>query len=729
MYDRFLKKMKYISPVILFLSIVLSGCAGAEEEQFSKYVNPFLGTATLWEPEDLGYVRTWEQRTWGAEVFPGSSLPNAMVQLSPVTQFRSGAGYQYEDTVIYGFSHTNKGHWNLLHIPLLPVTGDVTPGNYASTFSHDNESAHPGYYQVFLETYGVNVELTTTLRCGFHRYTYPKGADKKLVADMTRSNNHVKDWSIQKIDEHTFSGFQDAEGKIYFYAVSNYPVEDIRQVKDDRHEVSLVDFEKSNKDGENKPLELKIGLSFVSIENAKMNLEAEMLHKSFNQVREEANTEWNKLLSKIKVSGGTEREKGIFYSTLYRSFLWPALRSDVNGDFTDERGEIVNEGFRYYTNPSFWDDYRNKLVLLAMLSPDVTTDIIQSITDKGEKRGGYMPTFFHGDHASVFVAGSYLRGITGFDLERAYKLLLKNATVPGRGGRPYLDEYIERGWIAEKDTTNVPTWDEYKAAVTKTVEYAYDDYATALIAKELGDEANYSLLMKRSGNYKNLFDPSTGFWRGKIDNGNWIEDFDPYYPYFAYMYREANAWQSLFFAPHDPEGMIALYPSPEAVDQKLDSLFTDPWRGYEAHNMTGFIGNYCHGNQPDHSIPYTYYFIGKQEKAQCVLDSIMDRFYDMGAEKLAYAGMDDAGEMSAWYVFNAIGLYTYSPADPEYIISVPLFDEVKFSLGEDKEFTIKKEGYGKKIRQIKYGDTPLDGWCIQHSQLKQGKELTITTEE
>lgn len=729
MYDRFLKKMKYISPVILFLSIVLSGCAGAEEEQFSKYVNPFLGTATLWEPEDLGYVRTWEQRTWGAEVFPGSSLPNAMVQLSPVTQFRSGAGYQYEDTVIYGFSHTNKGHWNLLHIPLLPVTGDVTPGNYASTFSHDNESAHPGYYQVFLETYGVNVELTTTLRCGFHRYTYPKGADKKLVADMTRSNNHVKDWSIQKIDEHTFSGFQDAEGKIYFYAVSNYPVEDIRQVKDDRHEVSLVDFEKSNKDGENKPLELKIGLSFVSIENAKMNLEAEMLHKSFNQVREEANTEWNKLLSKIKVSGGTEREKGIFYSTLYRSFLWPALRSDVNGDFTDERGEIVNEGFRYYTNPSFWDDYRNKLVLLAMLSPDITTDIIQSITDKGEKRGGYMPTFFHGDHASVFVAGSYLRGITGFDLERAYKLLLKNATVPGRGGRPYLDEYIERGWIAEKDTTNVPTWDEYKAAVTKTVEYAYDDYATALIAKELGDEANYSLLMKRSGNYKNLFDPSTGFWRGKIDNGNWIEDFDPYYPYFAYMYREANAWQSLFFAPHDPEGMIALYPSPEAVDQKLDSLFTEPWRGYEAHNMTGFIGNYCHGNQPDHSIPYTYYFIGKQEKAQCVLDSIMDRFYDMGAEKLAYAGMDDAGEMSAWYVFNAIGLYTYSPADPEYIISVPLFDEVKFSLGEDKEFTIKKEGYGKKIRQIKYGDTPLDGWFIQHSQLKQGKELTITTEE
>ncbi|SEA06672.1 alpha-1,2-mannosidase, putative [Porphyromonadaceae bacterium KH3R12] len=716
--------MKLISPIIL-LSIVLFGCTGTAEKKLTDYVNPFLGTATLWEPEDLGYVRTWDVRTWGAEVFPGSSLPNAMVQLSPVTQFRSGAGYQYEDTVIYGFSHTNKGHWNLLHIPLLPVTGEIAPGNYASAFSHDNESAHPGYYQVFLETYSIDVELTTTLRCGFHRYTYPKGEDKKLIADMTRSNNRVKDWSIQKVDEYTFSGFQDAEGKMYFYAVSNYPVEDIQQVKDDQHEISLVNF------GENRqedPLELKIGFSFVSIENAKMNLEEEMLNKSFNQVREEADVTWNSLLSKIKVSGGSEREKGIFYSTLYRSFLWPALRSDINGDFTDETGEVVNEGFRYYTNPSFWDDYRNKLVLLAMLSPDVTADIIKSITDKGEKRGGYMPTFFHGDHASVFVAGSYLRGITDFDLERAYKLLLKNATVPGRGGRPYLDEYIERGWIAEKDTTNVPTWDEYKAAVTKTVEYAYDDYATALIARELGDEEHYTLLMERSYNYKNLFDPSTGFWRGKIDNGNWIEDFDPYYPYFAYMYREANAWQSLFFAPHDPEGMIALYPSHEAVDQKLDSLFTEPWRGYEAHNMTGFIGNYCHGNQPSHSIPYTYYFIDRQEKAQCVLDSIMDRFYDMGAEKLAYAGMDDAGEMSAWYVFNAIGLYTYSPADPEYIISVPLFDEVKFSLGKGKEFTIRKEGSGKKIRQIRYGNEPIEGWFIQHNQLLQGKELVISTE-
>lgn len=707
----------------LVLLVLITGCR--QTGQLTKYVNPFLGTATLWEPEDLGYVRKMKQRTWGAEVFPGASLPNAMVQLSPITQFRSGAGYQYEDTVIYGFSHTNKGHWNLLHVPLLPVTGEISPSDYCSEYSHRNESAHPGYYQVFLERYNVNAELTSTLRCAYHKYTFRKEDDKKLVADMMRSNNRISDWSIQKVDENTFTGSQNGEGRIYFYAISNYKIKDIEQVKDDKHEVSLVDFLDSK--GSN-PLELKIGFSFVSIENARLNLEKEMMDKSFAQVREEADHIWEKQLSKIIVKGGSEREKGIFYSCLYRSFLWPVLRSDVNGEYTDAKGEVVNGGFNNYTDPSFWDDYRNKLVLLEMLSPDVAVDIIRSITDRGEKRNGYMPTFFHGDHASAFVAGSYLRGLRGFDPQAAYRLLLKNATIPGRGGRPYLDEYIRQGWIAEKDTTNVPTWDEYKAAVTKTVEYAYDDYATALLAKELGDDANYKLLMKRSENYKNLFDPSTGFWRGRIANGEWIKDFDPYYPYYAYMYREANAWQSLFFAPHDPEGMIALYPSKQAVEMKLDSLFSEPWRGYEAHNMTGFIGNYCHGNQPDHSVPYTYYFIGKQEKAQCVLDSIMDRFYDMGADKLAYSGMDDAGEMSSWYVFNAIGLYTYSPADPEYIMTVPLFDEIVFTLGDGTQFKIRKDGKGKKITNITYDGKKIDGWFISHDLLKEGKELVIRTE-
>ncbi len=475
------------------------------------------------------------------------------------------------------------------------------------------------------------------------------------------------------------------------------------------------------------PLELKIGFSFTSIENAKHNLEAEMLGKDFAQVREEADNIWEKQLGKIEVEGGSQRHKSLFYSTLYRSCLWPCLRSDVNQDYCDEQGNIVNNGFDYYTLPTFWDDYRNKLILMGMLNPKVATDVMKTIIDMGEKRDGYMPTFFHGDHASTFVAGTWLRGIRDFDLERAYRLILKNATVPGRGGRKYLDEYIKNGWIAEKDTTNVPTEDEYKGAVTKTLEYAYDDYAVALVAKVLGDKKNYKLLMSRTDNYKNVFDPSTGFFRGRIDDGSFIEDFRPYYPYYQYQYREANAWNSLFFAPHGPQGIIKLYPGKRAVEQKLDSLFSEPWRGYEAQNITGFIGNYCHGNQPGHSIPYMYTFIGKQEKTQEILDSLMNNYYDMGAKRLAYSGMDDAGEMSAWFVFNAMGFYTYSPADPEYLISVPLFDKIKFHQANGKIFTVVKKGKGRKITDIRINDKKLKGWFIDDKAIKNGSTLTVTT--
>ncbi|HEY3388849.1 MAG TPA: glycoside hydrolase domain-containing protein, partial [Prolixibacteraceae bacterium] len=407
---------KNIIAVVLMLASAYSLQA---QKHFSDYVNPFLGTATLWDSIDIGYKPT--HRTWGAEVFPGSSLPNAMVQLSPVTQFHSGSGYQYEDTVIYAFTHTCKGHWNLCHVPLLPATGTISPDNYSSAYSHKNESAHPGYYQVFLERYSVNAELTSTLRCAYHKYTFKDGQSKKLIADLSKSNERVKSWEIKQDGDNVFKGFQQTGEKIYFYAVANHKIKNIDSLAENTKRISVINFV-----NEPKPLEIKIGFSFVSIKNAKENLEKEMLAKSFAQVRKEATETWESLLSKIKVTGGTERQKGIFYSTLYRSFLWPALRSDANGDFTDLKGNVVNKGFNYYTEPSLWDDYRNKLVLLGMLSPKVTVDVIKSLIDKGEKTG-FMPTFFHGDHAAAFIAGSYQRGIRGYDVKSAYNLLLRNA--------------------------------------------------------------------------------------------------------------------------------------------------------------------------------------------------------------------------------------------------------------------------------------------------------------
>jgi predicted alpha-1,2-mannosidase len=462
----------------------------------------------------------------------------------------------------------------------------------------------------------------------------------------------------------------------------------------------------------------------VSIKNAKENLEKEMLGKSFERIRNEATDTWNQLLSKITVTGGTGRQKGLFYSCLYRSFLWPALRSDINGDFTDQSGKVVNKGFDYYTEPSLWDDYRNKLILLGLLSPKVTNNVIKSLIDKGEITG-FMPTFFHGDHASVFITGSYLRGLRDYNVNTAYRLMLKNATVEGT--RKYVDEYNTKGYIAELDVPNPVTETVTKAAVTKTLEYAYDDYAVALLGQQLNDTANYRMLMKRTKNYKNVFNPLTGFMEGRLANGDWVKNFNPYYPYYEYMYREANAWQSSFFVPQDVKGLIGLYKSKQAFELKLDSLFTVPWKGYEAYNLTGFIGQYCQGNQPDHSYAFLYYFVGKQEKSQVILDSIMNHFYDLGKDKLAYAGMDDAGEMSSWYVFNAMGFYPFSPADPKYIVSVPLFTQIKFQLDNGKTYTIVKRNSGKKITNLNYDGKNINGYFITDKELKEGKQLIITT--
>jgi predicted alpha-1,2-mannosidase len=509
---------------------------------------------------------------------------------------------------------------------------------------------------------------------------------------------------------------------VYFYAIASQKIESIVNRRGRGGEVSVVNFENSD----DAVLEIKLGLSFVSTANAKLNLEKELAGKTFEQVHNEASKTWEDVLSKIRVSGGTERQEGLFYSCLYRSFLWPALRSDVNGDFMDESGKVVNKGFKYYTLPSLWDTFRNKLVLLEMLSPEVADDIIQSLIDRGEHTG-FMPTFFHGDHAAAFIAGAYLRGVTNYDVKSAYHLLLRNATVEG-GTRPYISEYMTKGYISTPEIENPRVETKAKAAVAKTLEYAYDDYAVALLAKQFNDQTNYDLLMRRSHNFTNLFDPSTGLMRGRLENGAWVKHFNPEFPYYEYMYREANAWQASFFAPQDTEGLIRLFQNKEAFERQLDRLFSIPWNtNYIAENINCFIGQYCQGNQPDHGFPYLYYFVGKQEKTQVILDKIMDRFYGMGENGLALCGMDDCGEMSSWYVFNAMGIYPYSPADEDYVVTVPIFDKTKVKL-KGKTFTILKENAGKKITGITLGNQIVHGYFVPYHQMIKGTKLVITTE-
>ncbi len=712
-----------ISIAILLAGFI--GVTGAKgQENFSSYVNPFIGTAPLTDSAILGYNLPQGWRSWAGLVFPGSSLPNAMVQLSPITEYGSGAGYEHEDSLIYGFTHTNKGHWNLCNIPVLPVSNPKPGAKFVSSFSHKNESAHPAFYQVYLNDYDVNVKLTSTLRCGYHQYAFKNNNNRQILFDLAKANNRVKDWQIEQIGSKVLQGFQDVgNDKIYYYAILNTEIERLEKREEGKKEgLALVHL----KNGSKKPVLLKIGLSFVSTANAKQNLEQEIGSKSFDAVYKEGTQKWEAILSKIKVKGGSAKQKQLFYSSFYRSMLWPALRSDVNGEYTDEKKQVVKAGFNYYTTPSLWDTYRNKDVFLGIISPDVTLDVIKSLKDIGDKTG-FIPTFFHGDHAASSITGAYLRGITDFDVKGTYQLLLKNANIEG-GTRPHITEYIQKGYISEPDIPNPVVETKAKAGVSKTLEYAYDDYSLAQLAKALGDSANYNVLMQRSKNYKNVFDPATKFMRGRLADGSWVKDFNPQYPYYEYMYREANAWQVSFYAPHDMPGLIALYGGEKPFEAKLDSLFTVPWNPkYVARNVETMVGQYCHGNQPDHEAPFAYYFINKPEKSQQKLDYIMDKLYGIGDDGLALSGMDDAGEMSAWYVFTALGLYPYSATDPQYLVTVPIFDEVSWEVQNGKILIIKNPGKGRNLKGIKVNNLDNKGYFIPDELLKTGGEIVVET--
>ncbi len=714
------------SAMILFASCKTSAQNKSHTASgYTKYVNTFIGSAPLLDPKIIGYTPPKNWRVWAGLTYPGSSLPNAMVQLSPITKYGSGAGYEYEDTIIYGFTHTNKGHWNLCNIPILPVSNAAEgTTSFFSRFSHKTETAAPAFYWVHLTDYEVDVSLTSTLRCGYHQYNFKDKSNRRILFDLAKANNKVRGWSIKQAGDNNLQGVQDMGGeKIYFYVTLNDDIERLDKINENEKDgFALVHL----KDGSTKPVELKIGLSFVSIANAKQNLEKEIGHKSFDQVRKEGNQVWEDLLSKIQVKGGTEKQKQLFYSCLYRSFLWPALRSDVDGEYTDANKNVIQSDFNYYTVPSLWDTYRNKLVLLGLISPKLTLDVIKSLMDMGDKTG-YVPTFFHGDHATSFITGSYLKGINGFDAGHALQLLLKSANTEG-GSRKHIKEYIEMGFIPEPDIPDPKVETVASAGVSKTLEYSYDDYSLAQLAKKLGDSANYRVLMKRSQNYKNMFDPSTRFMRGRLANGEWIKSFNPQFPYYEYMYREANAWQLSFYAPHDMKGLIALYGGEKKFEEKLDSFFTLTWNpNYIARNISSFIGQYCHGNQPDHEAPFAYHFIGKPEKSQRIIDTILNNLYGIGDDGLALCGMDDAGEMSAWYVFGALGLYPFSATDASYIVTVPLFDEVKWQSSNNKVVTIKKTGNSRVLKSIWVNGKKISGYFVSHDVFRNGGKIEIKT--
>ncbi len=742
----------------LFMSLLIGCSPKAVKYKYIDQVNPLFGTAPITDPAEIGYTPPEGWRVWAGLVFPGSSLPNAMVQLSPVTAFGTGAGYQYEDTKILGFTHTCKGHWNLGNIAVLPVNGLPDNNNIGSTFSHANETASPGYYAVLLEDDSINVELSSTLRCGFHSYKFNSPDSAMVIFDLRKAHNRVDESVMHLNSSNQIKGFQRTEETtVFFFAefdqnfTESYKIESphdststlVNAVNTTTHSSGWKSI--SGKESispalalqfdlkENQQLNLKVGISFVSMDQAEKNLRKEIPGWDFNTIKTNAEETWESVLSNVQAEGGTDKERMMFYTSLYRAHLWPSLRSDVDGQFTDVNGKVCVADYNYYSLPSLWDEFRNKLTLISILDPDLTGDIIQSMVEMGNK-SGYMPVFFHGDHAAPYIAGSYLRGIKNFDVKNAYELLLKNANDPA-GPREHIGEYIAKGYISDPDIKNPHVESKGKAGVAKTLEYAYNDYSISQLAHLLGDSANAKLFRERSMYYKNVFDPSINFMRGRLDNGDWISPFDTEYPYYEYMFREANAWQQTFFVPHDVAGLIELFGGKERFESKLDSMYILPWNPQHiARNVDCFIGQYCHGNQPDHHVPFLYHFLGKPEKSQKVIDQI-HTMYGIGMDGLALPGMDDTGEMSSWYVFTAMGLYPFSPSDTTYLVTAPIFTSTKINLPNGKSLVINKRdgttagtGTVNSIKTIEFNGTDINSYTIGHSGFTNGGVLDIYME-
>lgn len=732
--------MKKIKSLIIAGIMLPAFIYGQNKVRLTNYVNPLMGTTVLTDSTLLGYNPPW--RTWNGLTGPGATVPHGMVQVVPVTTYGSGSGYEYEVKTIKAIAQTSGNHWGDLNIPIMPLEGsNFTADNFASSYNHSNEVAHPGYYQVMLDRYKIKAEFTATKRAAYHKYTYTGGQDKKLAFDLVHTGGGSSTWELNKSSNFTITGKQ---GNLYFYAVMNHRIKSIDISKRNPNQpnvpssgqgaggqrkltgnidIPVVSFENSD-----KPLEVKIGISRVSPEGAKANYNTEIANKSFDQVYKDADEKWEQLLSKIKVTGGTKKQKIMFYSCLYRQFCPPNVTSDADGKIAGERDTIP--GFETYSSPAIWDVFRTQLPVLDLIQPDVSNNIIKSMILNGE-RSGFLPTSFHGDFSSVFIAGAYARGIRDYDVKKAYRLMLNNANTPTgdgtKGPRPHNAQYLKLGYVPEANIQNPTTETVSTAGTTKTLEFAYSDYSIAQMAKALEDNDTYKTMMNRSQNYRKVFDIQTGFMRGRLADGKWVTPFDPNYPYYEFMYREANAWQASFFVTHDTKGLISLYKSPKDFELKIDSLFSVPWGGYAKDNLSVFLGQFCMGNQPDFTYPYLYYFLNKPEKSQAILTKLLSDYFGMGPEGLALAGMDDYGSLTGWYVLNAMGIYPYSPADPEYIVSVPIFDKVEIQLGSGKTFIINKKGIGKNISKITIGGAPLHGWFVKYDDMSKGKQLDIYT--
>ncbi|MFK8297096.1 GH92 family glycosyl hydrolase [Capnocytophaga cynodegmi] len=722
-----------------------------EAKPLTTYVDPFIGTG--------GHGHT----------YPGATVPFGMLQVSPVNGISGWdwcSGYHHSDTLLIGFGHlslSGTGIGDLNDILLMPVNKEydlskLSTGKkdqypkaaldfrnqvpYKSRYSHQNEKAEPGYYQVFLEDPKVNAELTADQYVAYHKYTYQKGDTQSVILNLGFAINWDSptemfiQQSNRKLDGqndgniitgHRFSTGWAKNQKVFFAIAFSKPIKDL-QLQNSGKQISSGQFFFDNSTGEE--LVVRVAVSSVSEENALANLDL-YDKRTFAEVRQKAHDTWEKHLSSIEIETPVDSLKTIFYTALYHTQVAPVTFSDKNGQFRQQNDEIYStKDFTAYSTLSLWDTFRAENPLITLLQPKKSSDIISSMLAYSDVINklpvwtlyGNETDCMTGYHSIPVIVEAYLKGVRSFDAEKAFEMMKKTMMGDERG----LKFYKQYGYIP---------YDKWDESVTITLEYAYDDWCVAQMAKALGKTDDYEFFMKRSEAYKHLFDPTTGFMRGKSASGKWREPFDPKHSNHreATDYTEGNAWQHSWFVPQNPQGLIDAFGGKEKFTTHLEKLFTESSEitgDNVSADITGLIGQYAHGNEPSHHIAYLFNKAGKPHRTQYWINEILKTQYNTTPN--GYSGNEDCGQMSAWYVWSSIGLYPMNPVSGEYEIGRPLFPKAKINLPNGKTFTIIAENVSAEnmyIQSATLNGKSLDRTFITDEELKSGGELKLVMEK
>jgi predicted alpha-1,2-mannosidase len=733
--------MKFTAFIVALCWLLSTSCIDSRQPsaQLTDYVNPFVGTAAH------------------GHTFPGATLPFGMVQLSPDTHTEGWdwcSGYHYSDNSIIGFSHTHlsgTGRGELLDVLLMPTIGSVqfNPGTreapdsgYRSRFSHTKEAARPGFYNVYLEDYGVDAQLTASKRVGFHKYDFQKEGVQNLVIDLAHSlkSDSISEGYIKIIGDSMVVGSRKSRGwgeGDELYWVEHEVFFAARLSRSFKHAVFFNDGNVSKElgearggsvkvnlifdDEEDNQLLVKVGISSVDIDGAINNVDVEIPHWDFDKTRQEANAAWEKVLETFIVEDDDTATKETFYTAVYHACVAPFTASDSDGRYMGFDRKIHQaKGFTMMTGLSLWDTFRAANPLYTLIDTALVTDIIQSMLAQYDQYG-LLPVWplcnsetncMIGYHAVPVIVDAYLKGIKGFDAEKAYQAMKKSAMQDD-----FDIQYLKRYNYIPRDLA--PT-----ISVARTLEYAFDDYCIALMAEELGKTEDYAYFQKRAESYKNLLDPETGFMRGKDSNGMFRPDFDPWNAVNATSdFIEGNSWQYSWFVPHDIPALIEGMGGHQRFIERLDSLFqvSSELDENTPMDVSGLIGQYAHGNEPSHHVAYLYTLAGEARKTQERVNQICKELYSNRPDGLC--GNEDMGQMSAWYVFSAMGFYPVNPAGGEYVIGKPMFEKIEVKFPNGKSLIIRAKGLSEDNRYVhrhSLNGKVLQSGIINHSQLIEG---------